>query len=175
MATPDDVLAAVEHVKECTGDPAAWLAGLTPQDITDVVTIFAASPQRLDAVIATIRQQHPDLFDSRTGEMMVPPRTGPAGRRPAGPQPDNPASDRQEGDAANAIRGAEAALAQRAAGGSSGSHRLPVRRVADGSCSTAPTASDTEAAHKGQPPDPGLPLRGLCFDPTADRRHGSED
>ena len=111
MATPDDVLAAVEHVKECTGDPAAWLAGLTPQDITDVVTIFAASPQRLDAVIATIRQQHPDLFDSRTGEMVVPPRTGPAGRRPAGPQPDNPAADHQEGAAADTIRDAEAALA----------------------------------------------------------------
>jgi hypothetical protein len=111
MATPDDVLAAVEHVEECTGDPAAWLAGLTPQDITDVVTIFAASPQRLDAVIATIRQQHPDLFDSRTGEMMVPPRTGPAGRRPAGPQPDNPAADHQEGAAADTIRDAEAALA----------------------------------------------------------------
>ena len=111
MATPDDVLAAVEHVKECMGDPAAWLAGLTPQDITDVVTIFAASPQRLDAVIATIRQQHPDLFDSRTGEMVVPPRTGPAGRRPAGPQPDNPAADHQEGAAADTIRDAEAALA----------------------------------------------------------------
>ena len=111
MATPDDVLAAVEHIKECTGDPAAWLAGLTPQDITDVVTIFTASPQRLDGIIATIRQQHPDLFDSRTGEMMVPPRTGPAGRRPAGPQPDNPAADRQEGAAADTIRDAEAALA----------------------------------------------------------------
>ena len=111
MATPDDVLAAVEHVKECMGDPAAWLAGLTPQDITDVVTIFAASPQRLDAVIATIRQQHPDLFDSRTGEMVVPPRTGPAGRRPAGPQPHNPAADHQEGAAADTIRDAEAALA----------------------------------------------------------------
>jgi Domain of unknown function (DUF4226) len=112
MATPDDVLAAVEHVNECTGDPAAWLAGLTPRDITDVVTIFAASPRRLDGVIATIRQQHPDLFDSRTGEMMVPPQTGPAGRRPAGPQPDNPAADHQEGAAADTIRDAEAALAQ---------------------------------------------------------------
>ena len=112
MATPDDVLAAVEHVNECTGDPAAWLAGLTPRDITDVVTIFAASPQRLDGVIATIRQQHPDLFDSSTGQMMVPPQTGPAARRPAGPQPDNPAADHQEGAAADTIRDAEAALAQ---------------------------------------------------------------
>jgi hypothetical protein len=67
VATPSDVLAAVEHVKQCTGDPKAWLAGLTPQDVTDVMTVFGASPQRLDGVIATIRQQHPDLFDSRTG------------------------------------------------------------------------------------------------------------
>jgi hypothetical protein len=43
--------------------------------------------------------------------MMVPPRTGPAGRRPAGPQPDNPAADHQEGAAADTIRDAEAALA----------------------------------------------------------------
>ncbi len=42
---------------------------------------------------------------------MVPPRTGPAGRRPAGPQPGNPAADRQEGAAADTIRDAEAALA----------------------------------------------------------------
>jgi hypothetical protein len=107
VATPSDVLAAVEHVKECTGDPRAWLTGLTPQDITDAVTVFGASPQRLDGVIAKIRQQHPDLFDPRTGETIVPPRTAPAGRLPA-----NPASDRQEGEAADAIRDAEAALAR---------------------------------------------------------------
>ena len=110
MATPGDVLAAVEHVKECTGDPKAWLTGLTPQEVTDAVTVFGASPQRLDGVLARIRQQHPDLFDQRTGEMIVPSQTGP-GRRPAGPLPDDHVSDRQEGDAADAIRDAEAALA----------------------------------------------------------------
>jgi Domain of unknown function (DUF4226) len=106
VATPSDLLTAVEHVKKCTGDPKAWLAGLTPQDVTDVVTVFGASPQRLDGVIARIRQQHPDLFDPRTGEMVVPRQTGPTARPPA-----NPASDRQEGEAADAIRDAEAALA----------------------------------------------------------------
>jgi hypothetical protein len=111
VATPNDVLAAVEHVKQCTGDPNAWLTGLTPQDVADVVTIFAASPQRLDGVIARIRQQHPDLFDPRTGEMIVPSQPVPAGRRPANPQPGEAASDRQEGDAADTIRDAEAALA----------------------------------------------------------------
>jgi hypothetical protein len=111
MATPDDVLAAIEHVKECTGDQQAWLAGLTPQDVADAATIFAASPRRLDGLVATIRQQHPDLFNPTTGEMIFPARTGPAVRRPATAPPDGPASDHQEGDAAEAIRNAEAALA----------------------------------------------------------------
>lgn len=30
-----------------------------------------------------------------------------------------------------------------------------------------------EAARKGRPPDPGLPVKGLCSDPTANRRRGS--
>ena len=111
MATPNDVLAAVEHVKECTGDPKAWLTGLAPQEITDAMTVFTASPQRLDGVIAKIRQQHPDLFDRRTGKMIVPSQTRPAGRLSPDPQPDERAPDRQEGAAADAIRDAEAALA----------------------------------------------------------------
>jgi len=111
MATANDVLAAVEHVKQCTSDPTAWLIGLTPQDVTDVVTIFAATPQRLDGVMARIRQQHPDLFDPNTGQAIVPSQKPPASRRPADPQPGEAASDRQEGDAADAIRDAEAALA----------------------------------------------------------------
>jgi Domain of unknown function (DUF4226) len=106
MATPSDVLAAVEHVNECTGNPKAWLTGLTPQDITDAMTVFTASPQRLDGVIARIHQQHPELFDPRTSEMIFPSQTG-----PAGPQPPDPQPDRQEGAAADAIRDAEAALA----------------------------------------------------------------
>jgi Domain of unknown function (DUF4226) len=111
MSGPGDVLATVEHVNKCTGDPNAWMTGLTPQQIADAVTVFGASPQRLDGIIARIRQQYPDLFDPRSGEMTVPSPTGPAGRGPAKPLPDDHASDRQEGDAADAIRGAEAALA----------------------------------------------------------------
>lgn len=97
---PNDVLVAIEHVKQCTGDPKAWLTGLTPQDATDVVTIFAASPQRLDGLLGRIRRQHPDLFNPTTGEMLFP-------SRPTG----GVVSDHQEGDAAEAIRDAEAALA----------------------------------------------------------------
>lgn len=105
MATLSDVLVAVEHVNQYTGDPKAWLTGLTPQDITDVATGLAASPQTLDGVIAKIRQQHPDLFDPRTGATIVPSQIGPAARLPP------TAPDRQEGAAADAIRNAEAALA----------------------------------------------------------------
>ena len=111
MATPNDVLAAVEHVKQYTGDPNAWMTGLTPQEVADAVTVVGASPQRLDGVIARIRQQHPDLFDPRSGEMIVPSQTGPPGARPTTLLPGDHAPDRQEGDAADAIRGAEAALA----------------------------------------------------------------
>jgi hypothetical protein len=111
MATPQDVFAAVQHVEECTGNPKAWLIGLTPQDTTDVVTIFAASPQRLDGVLARIRHQHPDLFHPTTGEMIFPPPTGPAGHQPVAPQPGQTVYQRQEGNAADAIRDAEAALA----------------------------------------------------------------
>src|ERR1700741_3568669 len=111
MATPSDVLAAVAHVKEYTGDPNAWMTGLTPQEVADAVTVFGASPQRLDGVIAKIRQQHPALFDPRSGEMIVPSQTGPPSARPATLLPDDHVPDRQEGDAADAIRGAEAALA----------------------------------------------------------------
>jgi Domain of unknown function (DUF4226) len=108
MATPGDVLAAVEHVKQYTGDANAWMTGLTPQELADAVTVFGASPQRLDGIIATIHRQHPDLFDPRSGEMIVPPQTAPAGRRLSADH----APDHQEGAAADAIRHAEAALAQ---------------------------------------------------------------
>lgn len=108
MASPGDVLAAVEHVSACTDDPTAWLTGLTPQDLSDVAAIFAASPQRLDGVIARIHQQHPDLFDPKTGQMIAPPRIGPAGR---GPADGGDAPGHQEGAAADTIRDAEAALA----------------------------------------------------------------
>ncbi|MGH3636647.1 MAG: DUF4226 domain-containing protein, partial [Mycobacterium sp.] len=85
MTTTDDVLAAIKHVTQCTGDPNAWRTGLTGDELGDAATMFVASPQRLDALLATIRTHHPDLF---------------------GPVP-----DRQEGDAADAIRLTEATLA----------------------------------------------------------------
>jgi Domain of unknown function (DUF4226) len=86
MTTIDDVLAAIKHITQCTGDPNAWRTRLTSDQLGDAATMFATSPQRLDALLVTIRHHHPDLFE--------------------------PVPDRPEGAAADAIRDAEAALAQ---------------------------------------------------------------
>jgi hypothetical protein len=111
MATVNDVLAAIAHVKVCTGDPTAWLTGLTPGEVLDVATIFATSPERLEVFVAKIRREHPDLFDPATGAMIFRSTKVPAGPPPGTPPPGAPPSDRQEGEAAEAIRDAESALA----------------------------------------------------------------
>ncbi|MGH3967417.1 MAG: DUF4226 domain-containing protein [Mycobacterium sp.] len=85
MTTIDDVIATIKHVTQCTGDPNAWLTGLSGDELDAARTILTAGPQRLDALLSTIRRHHPDLFGA--------------------------VADRQEGDAADAIRDAEAALA----------------------------------------------------------------
>jgi hypothetical protein len=93
MSTYDELLATVQRVRDHTGDPNAWQTGLTPNELAAVVTPTTRSEQ-LNVILLKIRKQHPDLFDTR---MM-----------PGGP----PApSDREQGDAAEAIAGAEAALA----------------------------------------------------------------
>ncbi len=89
MSTYSDLLAVVKYVGGRTGDPNAWLAGLTPDEVAAVVTPWTSSAQ-LDAIVAKIRQQHPDLFGS-----------------PAPATPGEP----QQGAAAEAIATAEAALA----------------------------------------------------------------
>lgn len=102
MSTYDVLLATVKRVRDRTGDPNAWQTGLTRTELAAVVTPTTRSEQ-LDAILFKIRQQHPDLFDARTLQGR-PPTTRPAAV-PAAP------SDRQEGAAAEAIAGAEAALA----------------------------------------------------------------
>ena len=102
MSTYDELLATVKRVRDQTGDPNAWQAGLTRTELAAVITPTTRS-EHLDAILLKIRQQHPDLFDARTlpaGQ----PTSRPAGV-PAAP------SDRQEGAAAEAIADAEAALA----------------------------------------------------------------
>ena len=91
MSTYDELLGTVKVVRDRTGDPNAWQAGLTPNELTAVISPSTRSDD-LAAILAKIRQQHPDLFDARA--------------MPAGPV----GSDREEGQAAEAIAGAEAAL-----------------------------------------------------------------
>lgn len=112
MATVEELLAAIEHIKDGTGDAQAWLTGLTTQEVSEVATVLTASPQRIDALVAKLHSQHPDLFDPRTGATVFPPAHRPEGAPGPNLPRDQPPSDRQQGDAADAIRSAEAALAQ---------------------------------------------------------------
>jgi hypothetical protein len=86
MSTYDELLATVKVVRDRTGDPNAWQAGLTPTELAAVITP-TTRPEQLGAILGKIRQQHADLLNPV-----------------AAPQ-------RSEGAAAEAIAGAEAALA----------------------------------------------------------------
>lgn len=111
MASVGDVLAAIGHVENCTGDPRAWTTGLTPDDVSEAATVFAVRPQRLEVLLAKIHQQHADLFDATTGSMIFPSTRWPGSLPSANPPSGEPPSAREEGDAAAAIRYAESALA----------------------------------------------------------------
>ncbi|MEE6136167.1 DUF4226 domain-containing protein [Mycobacterium sp. 050128] len=91
MSTYDELLATVRVVRDRTGDPNAWQAGLTPTELAAVITP-TTHPEQLDTILAKIRRQHPGLFGS-------------------GAQPPAPSPQQSEGAAAEAIAGAEAALA----------------------------------------------------------------
>ncbi|MCV7199018.1 DUF4226 domain-containing protein [Mycobacterium angelicum] len=96
MSTYTELLAAIKTVRDATGDPNAWQAGLTPIEVTAVLTPATRSEQ-LDAILAKIRQHHSGLFAPAAGSAPPPPPGAP-------PQ-------RQEGEAAKAIAEAEASLA----------------------------------------------------------------
>ncbi|MEM6106532.1 DUF4226 domain-containing protein [Mycobacterium sp. 050272] len=91
MSTYDELLGTVRVVRDRTGDPNAWQAGLTPTELSAVITP-TKRPEQLDTILAKIRRQHPGLF----GSTAAPPAAAP---------------QRTEGAAAEAIAGAEAALA----------------------------------------------------------------
>lgn len=83
MASYQDLLDAIARVRAATGNPEAWMAGLSAEDLA-VATNPLGGP--VDAVLAKIRAQHGAVF----GEL---------------PQA-------QQGSAADAIRTAETSLAQ---------------------------------------------------------------
>jgi hypothetical protein len=87
VATHQDLLDAINRIRGATGDRHAWRNGLSGEDIAVACSAFS-SPGQLGDVLAKIIATHPGAFAARTG----PPVN--------------------EGVAAEAIRGAETALAQ---------------------------------------------------------------
>ncbi len=87
MSTYDELINTIKSVRDGTGDPNAWQAGLAPNEVAAVITP-TTRPEQLDAIVRKVRQQHPDIFGAGM-----------------------PESDREQGEAAEAMAGAEAALA----------------------------------------------------------------
>lgn len=86
MSADEELLAAVKHVRARTGDPNAWQSGLTPREVAAVINP-TTPPEQLEAIVNKIRRQT------------------------AGPAAPAWVSDREQGEAAEAIASAEAALA----------------------------------------------------------------
>ncbi|OBI52266.1 DUF4226 domain-containing protein [Mycobacterium sp. E796] len=87
MSTYDELINTIKSVRDRTGDPNAWQAGLAPNEVAAVITP-TTRPDQLEAIVRKIRQQHSDIFGAGV-----------------------PVSDREQGEAAEAMAGAEAALA----------------------------------------------------------------
>ncbi|MGO9930079.1 MAG: DUF4226 domain-containing protein [Mycobacterium sp.] len=100
MSAYEELLGTVKFIRDRTGDPNAWQTGLAPNEVAAVITPTTRSDE-LDAILRKIRQHHSDLFGATPG--------GPPAERLPGLPETSP--DREKGDAAEAIAGAEAALA----------------------------------------------------------------
>src|SRR5246127_724082 len=101
MSVYEELLATVKLVRDRTGDPNAWQAGLAPSEVAAVISP-TTRPEQIEAIRRKIRQQHSGLFGAG-----IP---GGLGTRPPSGAPEAP-PDRPEGDAAEAMADAEAALA----------------------------------------------------------------
>jgi len=101
MSAHEDLLSAVKHLRDRTGDPNAWQTGLSPDEVAAAITA-TARPEQLQVILGKIRQHHSDMSD-------VAAAAGPAAAPPPGAPPAPP--DQEKGDAAEAIANAEAALA----------------------------------------------------------------
>ena len=108
MSAYEDLIATIKNLRDRTGDPNAWQAGLTPSEVTAAITP-TTRPEHIDAIVRKIRQQHADVFGAATGAT-----------------PANPSADREQGEAAEAMTDAEAALAHQ----NSASARLDMQVVA---------------------------------------------
>lgn len=92
MASHQDLLDAIARVRAATGSRDAWQNGLSGDDVAVACSAWSA-PSALGAVLSKIVAAHPDAFLVDSGTATPPPRPN-------------------EGLAADAIRGAETALAQ---------------------------------------------------------------
>lgn len=95
MSALQELRDAIDHVTACTGDGGAWRRGLSPAELT---TISAAviDPAAVSGLLAKIRAHNAPLFDPSTGTPIFP----------------EPGGTGQRGDAATAMKKAEADLAQ---------------------------------------------------------------
>lgn len=92
MSGYDELLAAVKEVRDRTGDPNAWQAGLAPSEVAAVLNP-TTRPEQVAETLRKIRQHRGDA--------------APAAAAPAPSEP----PDRERGEAAEAIARAEASLA----------------------------------------------------------------
>ena len=103
MTFQKDLHDAVQHIGRATGDPAAWMKGLSPQD-TALVGLAIAPEAESAAVLTKIKANHPTLFDPRTGTPLIP--------KPAmEPTPAPEVNEAQQGAGVTAIKKAEGDLA----------------------------------------------------------------
>ena len=95
MSSLQELRDAIAHVTAVTGDDNAWRRGLTPADL-GAISAAVIDPAAVSDLLAKIRAGNPTLFDTRTG----------APRSPASP------GGGQRGEGADAMKKAEADLAQ---------------------------------------------------------------
>ncbi|OBH27300.1 hypothetical protein A5692_25175 [Mycobacterium sp. E342] len=67
MSAYEELLAAVKYARDRTGDPNAWQAGLSRSELAAVITP-TARPERLQAIVDKIRQQHAAAPQGERGE-----------------------------------------------------------------------------------------------------------
>ncbi len=98
MTNPSEFQAVVKQLRDSTGDPNAWMSGLSQADIgTALLYGLGGDHHALAPIVAKIRANHPAVF----GPATAPPA-------PLDPSGDPP----QTGAAATAIKKAESDLAQ---------------------------------------------------------------
>ena len=67
MSAHEELLAAAKYVRDRTGDPNAWPAGLSPSELAAVITP-TTRPEQLQAIAGKIRQQDAAAPDREKGE-----------------------------------------------------------------------------------------------------------